>query len=229
MDEYHYLNFQRYTENDYILGIFNGFFYNSVAQKDNINKLPFEFSFNITTTRYENVFSMEPFDLRSIFKENNIYCHYLDFYLKDSKIDTNDTFRFYLNAGFNNIWALEKKCNVKKEPKEEYAFDNYDNDCITMIEHIEPKKANSSEKLYESQVFKLAEYIPDNKYEHVLCKTSNRSDCKYKYSDDSEYEMMFDDRGYEVINSTSIWNTAKPIYLYQQYAYKYDKLNIHFK
>ena len=109
MDEYHYLNFQRYTENDYILGIFNGFFYNSVAQKDNINKLPFEFSFNITTTRYENVFSMEPFDLRSIFKENNIYCHYLDFYLKDAKIDTNDTFRFYLNAGFNNIWALEKK------------------------------------------------------------------------------------------------------------------------
>ena len=40
---------------------------------------------------------------------------------------------------------------------------------------------------------------------------------------------MYYDRDYDVINSTYIWDTAKPIYLYQQHAFKYDKLNIRFK
>ena len=139
MDEYHVLNFARYTENDYILGIFSGFFYNPMVQKENVAKLPFEFFSTITPTRQETVFSMEPFDLRDIFKENNIYSHYLDFYLKDSPIDTNNTFRFSLMVRFQNIWDLEKKCNVKKEPREEYVFHNYDGECLTMIEQFRCK------------------------------------------------------------------------------------------
>lgn len=224
-----YLNYGRYTEDEYILSLFSGFRYIPLSQRDNIYKLPFDFTFNTSSSKVGSIFGVNPLDLRDIFKENNIYCHYLDFYLKGVPKNANTTFSFQLSARFDMLKDIPKKCNIKKEEKEEYEFTNFDDDCLTMIEHIEPTRANGTEKLYERNVFKLADYIPEYKYEHILCKTANKSDCKYEYSDDSEYKMMYYDRGYEVMNTTDISNTAKPIYLYQQHAFKYDKINIKLK
>ena len=229
MEKSQILNFARYTEEDFIQGIFAGFMYYPMYQKENLNKMPFSFT-NNTASRYESVFgSSGTIDIRELFKENNIYSHYLDFYLKDMKIDSNMTYRLSLSAKFMNIWNFEKKCYLKKEQREEYLFDNYDDDCLTMIEHIYPTKVNDTEKIYEKDAFKLADYIPENEYEHVLCKTTNKSDCEYRYTNDSTYQRMYYDKDYDLMNTTYIGNTAKPVYIWQQHAFKYDKLNIRFK
>ena len=181
------LGFKRYSESDTIGVIFTGFMYYPMSQQGNLANLPFDFTPTTFGQKF-SVYSGDLIDLRELFKENNIYCHYLDFYLKDIPIDTNSTFRLYFSFRFQNINDLEQKCYNKKEAKEEYVFDDYDNDCLTMIEHIEPIKMNSTEKVLEKDVFKLAEYIPKYDYEHFLCKTSNSSVCKYKYSNDETYQ-----------------------------------------
>ena len=41
-----------------------------------------------------------------------------------------------------------------------YLKDNYGNGFLSMIEHINPKNASISEKLYEKDLLKLLHYIP---------------------------------------------------------------------
>ena len=223
------LNFVRFTENDYILSLFTGFMYIPMSQRENLNNLPFTFTHN-TSAKYQSIFgSSGMIDLRELLKENNIHSHFLDFYLKGIKIDTNTTFQVSLSARFESIKNIERKCGVKEEPREEYEFDDYDGDCISMIEHITPIKANGTEKIYEKDVLQLANYVPFNQYEHFLCKTSNKSDCKLEYNNDSIYEKMYYDKDYDLMNTTFIGDTAKPVYLYYGKAFKVDKINIHFK
>ena len=226
-----FLCFNRYTEKDAIGAIFTGFMYVPMTQQGNLANLPFDFTPTTSSTR-ESVFSSDLIDLRELLKENNIYSHYLDFYLKDIGIDTNSTFRLYFQVRFQNIYKdLDRKCYNKKEAKEEYIYNNYDNDCLTMIEHVEPIKMNSTEKVLEKDVFKLGEYIPENDYEHYLCRTSNSSDCIYKYSNSSNYEKDEEDSyyGYEVKSSTYIKDTRKPVYIFKRYAYRVKRLNVNFK
>ncbi|MBO6243880.1 MAG: hypothetical protein J6O41_04875, partial [Clostridia bacterium] len=202
-----------------------------MSQQENLANLPFDFT-PTTSSKRESVFSGDEIDLRELLKENNIYSHYLDFYLKGIGIDTNSTFRLYFQVRFQNIYTdLERKCYNKKEEKEEYVYNNYDNDCLTMIEHIEPIKMNSTEKIYEKDVFKLAEYIPKYDYEHYLCKESNSSECQIKYSNDETYQKDEDDEyyNYELKNTTYIKDTRKPVYIFKRYAYRVKRLNIHFK
>ena len=71
---------------------------------------------------------------------NNIYSYYLDHYLKNVALDSSGQHRLYFNAKFENIAGLEKKCKLKQEQREEYEWDLYDDDCITMIENIYPTK-----------------------------------------------------------------------------------------
>ena len=227
-----FLCFNRYTEKDSIVAIFTGFMYVPMSQQGNLANLPFDFT-PTTSSKRESVFSSDLIDLRELLKENNIYSHYLDFYLKDIGIDTNSTFRLYFQVRFQNIYTdLERKCYNKKEVREEYVYDDYDNDCLTMIEHTEPIKMNSSEKIYEKDVFKLAEYIPKYDYEHYLCKgSSSSSRCKYKYTNDEIYQKDAEDlfEGYELKNTTYIKDTRKPVYIFKRYAYRAKRLNIHFK
>ena len=222
------LNLVRYTEKDIITTIFTGFFYYPFYQKENLDNLPFTFT-NLTFSSKESVFT-QTIDLRELLKENNIYSHFLDFYFKDVKIDSNSTFKFSLSVKFQNIWQIEAKCGVKKELREEYVFDNYDNDCLTMIEHIRPKRLlDSTEKFYERDVLELAHYIPKFQYEHILCKSNNKSICKFRHNNDSIYEKIYDDDEYDLINSTYIGNTDKKVYIYFGRVFQYDKLNINFK
>jgi hypothetical protein len=226
-----FLCFNRYTEKDAIGAIFTGFMYVPMTQQGNLANLPFDFT-PTTSSKRESVFSSDLIDLRELLKENNIYSHYLDFYLKDIGVDTNSTFRLYFQVRFQNIYKdLDRKCYNKKEAKEEYIYNNYDNDCLTMIEHVEPIKMNSTEKVLEKDVFKLGEYIPENDYEHYLCRTSNSSDCIYKYSNSSNYEKDEEDSyyGYEVKTSTYIKDTRKPVYIFKRYAYRVKRLNVNFK
>ena len=148
-------------------------------------------------------------------------------------MDTNSTFRLYFQVRFQNIYNdLERKCYNTKEVREEYVYDDYDNDCLTMIERIEPIKMNSSEKIYEKDVFKLAEYIPKYDYEHYLCKgSSSSSRCKYKYTNDEIYQKDAEDlfEGYELKNTTYIKDTRKLVYIFKRYAYRAKRLNVHFK
>ena len=190
-----FLCFQRYEDTDAIDSVFTGFMYVPHSQQGNLANLPFNFT-PTTQSKRNTIFTMDLIDLRELLKENNIYSHYLDFYLKDIGIDTNNTFRLYFNVRFQRIYDIERKCYNKKETKEEYVFNNYDNDCLTMIEHVEPIKMNSTEKVYEKDVFKLGDYIPEYDYEHYLCRTSNSSDCIYKYSNSSTYEKDEEDLYY---------------------------------
>ena len=224
-----YLNYYRYTENDFMLEFFSGFMYIPMSDRENIEKLPFSFT-NSSSSKYNSVFGASgQIDMRELFKENNIYNHFLDFYLKGITINSNFSYYLSLNTKFVLIENLERKCNVKEEPREEYAFDDYDGDCLSMIEHIYPIRPNRTEKIYEKDVFELAYYQPKTQYEHILCKTSNKNDCKFKYNNDSVYQKIYDDKEYDVMNTTYIWDTAKPVYLFQQRAYKFEKINIHFK
>ena len=224
-----YLNYYRYTENDFMLEFFSGFMYIPMSDRENIEKLPFSFT-NSSSSKYNSVFGASgQIDMRELFKENNIYSHFLDFYLKGITINSNFSYYLSLNTKFVLIENLERKCNVKEEPREEYVFDDYDGDCLSMIEHIYPIRPNRTEKIYEKDVFELAYYQPKTQYEHILCKTSNKNDCKFKYNNDSVYQKIYDDKEYDVMNTTYIWDTAKPVYLFQQRAYKFEKINIHFK
>ncbi len=224
-----YWNYYRYTENDYITSLFSGFMYIPMSDRENIEKLPFSFT-NSSSSKYNLVFGPSgQIDMRELFKENNIYSHFLDFYLKGITINSNFSYYLSLNTKFVLIENLERKCNVKEEPREEYVFDDYDGDCLSMIEHIYPIRPNRTEKIYEKDVFELAYYQPKTQYEHILCKTSNKNDCKFKYNNDSVYQKIYDDKEYDVMNTTYIWDTAKPVYLFQQRAYKFEKINIHFK
>ena len=228
IDDGQYLNYARFTEDDYILVVFTGFMFTPLANRDNLDLLPFSFT-NRTASRYESVFN-DLIDMRELFKENNIYSYYLDFHLKNTKLNSNGSYNLYLNTRFQNIWDIEKKCNVKKEPREEYEWDLYDDDCITMIENIYPTKINinDTEKIYEKDVFRLAYYEPKYKYEHFLCK-ANSSECKYEYTDNATYQEKSSENDYELINSTYIYDTKRPVYIFQELVYKYDKLNIHLK
>ena len=230
LEKEQFLCFERYKETDAIDSVFTGFMYVPHSQQGNLANLPFNFT-PTTQSKRNTIFTMDLIDLRELLKENNIYSHYLDFYLKDIGIDTNNTFRLYFNVRFQRIYDLEKKCYNKKETKEEYVFDNYDNDCLTMIEHVEPIKMNSTEKVYEKDVFKLGDYIPEYDYEFYLCRTSNSSDCIYKYSNSSTYEKDEEDLyyGYEVKSTTYIRDTSKPVYIFKRYAYRVKRLNVNFK
>lgn len=226
-----FLGFQRYSESDSITIIFTGFMYVPMSQQKNLANLPFDFT-PTTVGQRESVFSGDLIDLRELLKENNIYSHYLDFYFKGIGIDTNSTFRLYFQVRFQNIYNdLEHKCYNKKEEKEEYVYDNFNNDCLTMIEHIEPIKMNSTEKVLEKDVIKLAEYIPEYDYEHFLCRGNSSSQCQIKYSNDAIYEKDADDLyyNYEIKNTTYIRDTRKPVYIFRRYAYRIKRLNIHFK
>ena len=224
-----YWNYYRYTENDYITSLFSGFMYIPMSDRENIEKLPFSFT-NSSSSKNNPVFGPSgQIDMRELFKENNIYSHFLDFYLKGITINSNFSYYLSLCTKFVLIENLERKCNVKEEPREEYVFDDYDGDCLSMIEHIYPIRPNRTEKIYEKDVFELAYYQPKTQYEHILCKTSNKNDCKFKYNNDSVYQKIYDDKEYDVMNTTYIWDTAKPVYLFQQRAYKFEKINIHFK
>jgi hypothetical protein len=229
LEDNNYLNYYRYTENDYMLSVFTGFMYIPMSDRDNIEKLPFIFT-NSSSSHYNSIFASGLIDMRELFKENNIYSHFLDFYLKDVPINSNFSYYLNLNAKFELIKNLERKCNVKQEPREEYEYDDYDGDCLSMIEHIHVLVANkTTEKIYARDVFELAYYQPKFEYEHILCKTLNHSDCKYEYTNDSVYQKMYYDKEYDLMNTTYIWDTAKPVYLFQQNAYKFEKINIHFK
>ena len=230
LEKEQFLCFERYKETDAIDSVFTGFMYVPHSQQGNLANLPFNFT-PTTQSKRNTIFTMDLIDLRELLKENNIYSHYLDFYLKDIGIDTNNTFRLYFNVRFQRIYDLEKKCYNKKEAKEEYVFDNYDNDCLTMIEHVEPIKVNGTEKVYEKEVFKLGDYTPEYDYEHYLCRKSNSSDCIYKYSNSSTYEKDEEDLyyGYEVKSTTDIRDTSKPVYIFKRYAYRVKRLNVNFK
>ena len=220
------LNLKRFTKDDFITSIFTGFYFHPFYQKENLNNLPFTFT-NLANNS-ESIFT-KTIDLRELLKENNIYSHFLDFYFNNVGIDRNNTFLFMLSARFEIIGNLERKCGVKEDPKEEYLFDNYDNDCLSMIEHIRPKNASGPEKLYEKDVLKLAHYIPKFEYEHYLCKKTNQSDCKIEHTNDSVYQMMYYDQEYDFKNTTYIGDRAKPIYIFHRIAFQYDKLNIQLK
>ena len=116
------------------------------------------FTFTELAINKESIFS-KTIDLRELLKENNIYSHFLDFYFNNVKIDSNNTFLFSLSAKYENIWSVEKKCGVKEEPREEYLYDNYDNDCLSMIEHINPKNASGPEKRSERKKYVLLYYL----------------------------------------------------------------------
>ena len=221
------LNFVRYTDQDYILEVFTGFYFSSNTQKDNVNNLPFEFAGKVGS-RGNTIFTNDQIDLRELFKENNIYSHFLDFYLKDIPMNKNTTYMFQCSTKFDMIKDVVKKCK-SKEVKEEYEFDNYDDDCLPMLANVYPIMMNSTEKLYERDVMKLTDFEPKFKYEHFLCKTTNKSDCVFRYSNNSEYEFEYYDRGYAVNHTKYIGDTAKPIYLYQALAFKTEKLTIHLK
>ena len=226
LEEFQTLNLRRFTENDIITSLFTGFYFHPFYQKENLDNLPFTFT-TLSNTTY--LIFKETIDLRELLKENNIYSHFLDIYFKNVGIDKNNTFLFTLSARFTPVRNIERKCGVKEEPKEEYLFDNYDNDCLSMIEHIRPKNASGPEKLYERDVLKLAHYIPKFEYEHYLCKKANQSDCKIEYTNDSEYQMMYYDQEYDFKNTTYIGDRAKPIYIFHRIAFQYDKLNIQLK
>ena len=229
LDDGLYLNYARFTASDYMLVIFTGFMFNSLVDRDGLDLLPFSFT-NRAASRYDSVFANDLIDIRSLFKENNIYSYYLDHYLKNVALDSSGQYRLYFNAKFENIAGLEKKCKLKQEQREEYEWDLYDDDCITMIENIYPTKIelNNKEKIYEKDVFKLAYYEPKYNYEHFLCR-KNKTDCKYEYSNDTVYQKSSYEQDYEIINSTYIYDTRKPVYIFQELVYKYDKLNIHLK
>ena len=226
LEESQTLNLRRFTENDIISSLFTGFYFHPFYQKENLDNLPF--TFTTLSNNSDSIFT-KTIDLRELLKENNIYSHFLDFYFKNVGIDKNNTFLFTLSARFTPVRNIERKCGVKEEPKEEYLFDNYDNDCLSMIEHIHPKNASGPEKLYERDVLKLAHYIPKFEYEHYLCKKANQSDCKIEYTNDSEYQMMYYDQEYDFKNTTYIGDRAKPIYIFHRIVFQYDKLNIQLK
>ena len=220
------LYLRRYSAEDIITTIFTGFFFHPFYQKENLDNLPFIFT--ELANNKESIFS-KTIDLRELLKENNIYSHFLDFYFNNVKIDSNNTFLFSLSAKYENIWSVGKKCGVKEEPREEYLYDNYDNDCLSMIEYINPKNASGPEKIYIKDALKLAHYIPKFEYEHYLCKKTNQSDCKIEYTNDSVYQMMYYDEEYDFKNTTYIGDKAKPIYIFHRIVFQVDKLNIQLK